>query len=92
MRSAHDLQKNLTGIGILYRNGYHDQVRDSNGYMEPKFIRKRYSYLRDLGILFSITVHGAPVQVKVYLLQPDGTFLRRECQRQGTRWNAWKLF
>lgn len=71
MRSAHDLQQNMTGIGILFSNGYHDQVRDSNGYMEPKFIRKRYSYLRDLGILFSITVHGAPVQVKVYFLSPE---------------------
>lgn len=49
----------------------HDQVRDSNGYMEAKFIRKRYSYLRDLGILFTIIVHGSSVKVRVYFLAPE---------------------
>lgn len=71
MRSAHDLRQQMTGIGILYSNGYHDQVHDTNGYMEAKFIRKRYAYLQDLGILFDFTVHGTPVKVKVYFLAPE---------------------
>jgi starch phosphorylase len=71
MRSAYDLQQDITGIGILYTNGYHDQVRNMDGYMEVKFVRKRYSYLRDTGIRFTITIHGAPVHVKAYFLPPE---------------------
>jgi glycogen phosphorylase len=71
MRSAHELKQNMTGIGILYSYGYYDQVRNSEGYMEVKYIRKRYSFLKDTGIIFTITVHGSPVYVKAYFLPPD---------------------
>lgn len=71
MRSAHDLNQNITGIGILYTNGYYDQVRNADGYMEAKFIKKRYSFLKDIGIVFTISVHGSPVQVKAYLLAQE---------------------
>ena len=71
MRSAHDLGQNVIGIGILYTNGYHDQVRNPDGYMEVRFIKKRYSFINDTGIRFVITIHGAPVHVKAYVLPPE---------------------
>lgn len=71
LRSAYALNKNLIGIGILYTNGYHDQQRNSDGFLEIKFNKKRYSFLKETGIQFAITIHGAPVQVKVYLLPSD---------------------
>jgi starch phosphorylase len=71
MRSAYDLRQNIIGIGILYTHGYYDQVRNTEGYMEAKFIKKRYSFLKDTGIIFTITIHGAPVYVKAYLLSSD---------------------
>jgi len=71
MRSAYDLNQNIMGVGILYSNGYYDQVRNSEGYMEVKYIKKRYSFLKDTGIVFTISIHRSPVHVKVYLLSPE---------------------
>ena len=71
LRSAHGLKQNMVGIGILYTNGYHDQIRNTDGLLENRFIRKRYSYLKDTGKLFTITIHGATVHVRAYVLSPD---------------------
>ncbi len=71
MRSAYALKKNMMGIGILYTAGYYDQVRNSEGYMEVKYIKKHYSFLKDTGIIFTITIHGSPVHVKAYLLPSE---------------------
>lgn len=73
LRSAYELKQNLIGIGILWTYGYYDQLRDSEGLMKATFIRKNYSFLKDLGIVFQVTVHNAPVHVKAYLL-PSATF------------------
>jgi glycogen phosphorylase len=73
MRSAYDLKQNMIGIGILYTQGYYDQVRDTEGYMEVRFMKKRYFFLKDPGIIFTLTIHGTPVYVKAYLL-PSGVF------------------
>lgn len=71
MRSAYELGQNMIGIGILYTNGYHDQIRNGEGYMENRFVKKRYAYLKDTGKLFSIIIHGATVHVRAYLLSED---------------------
>ncbi|NHA05578.1 alpha-glucan family phosphorylase [Mucilaginibacter sp. HC2] len=73
LRSAYELKQNLLGIGILWKYGYYDQVRDNNGLMKPEFIEKEYSFLQDTGIVFTVSVHDSPVHVKAYLLKP-GTF------------------
>ncbi|TFF37497.1 alpha-glucan family phosphorylase [Mucilaginibacter psychrotolerans] len=71
LRSAFELKQNLIGIGILWKYGYYDQQRDRNGFMKPGFVEKEYSFLQDTGILFTITVHNAPVQVRAFLLRPE---------------------
>jgi glycogen phosphorylase len=71
LRSAYELKQNLVGVGMLWKYGYYDQVRDANGLMKPDFIEKQYSFLQDTGITFSVPVHDAPVHVKAYLLKPE---------------------
>jgi starch phosphorylase len=71
MRSAYDLKQNVIGIGILWRFGYYDQVRDDHGYMGVQFQKKFYTFLQKTDIEFSITIDGADVQVKTYYLPPD---------------------
>jgi glycogen phosphorylase len=39
--------------------------------MKPYFIEKDYSFLVDTGIVFTVTVHDAPVHVKAFLLKPE---------------------
>lgn len=71
LRSAHELKQNLLGIGILWKYGYYDQVRDSNALMKTELIEKDYAFLQDTGIVFTVSVHDSPVHVKAYLLRPE---------------------
>lgn len=71
MRSAADLKQNLTGIGILWSQGYYNQVRGEDGEMAVQFRRKTYSFLQDTGIRFTVPVHGHPVWVKAVHLPGD---------------------
>lgn len=68
LRSAHQLQQDFIAIGLLWKYGYYDQVRDGSNHMAVAFIARDYSFLQDTGITFTVTVHQAPVQVKAYLL------------------------
>ncbi|MBP7822081.1 MAG: alpha-glucan family phosphorylase [Saprospiraceae bacterium] len=71
MRSAYQLKQNLLGIGILWKYGYYDQVRASDGSMKSDYIQKHYSFLHDTGIVFPVIVKEREVFVKAYLLKPE---------------------
>ncbi|MFD2146153.1 hypothetical protein [Mucilaginibacter antarcticus] len=71
LRSAFELKQNLIGIGMLWKYGYYDQQRDSNGLMKPGFVEKDYSFLQDTGVMFTLQVHNAPVHVRAFLLKPE---------------------
>lgn len=71
LRSACELKQNLVGIGMLWKYGYYDQARNANALMKPDFIEKEYSFLQDTGLVFTVTVHDSPVQVKAWLLKPE---------------------
>lgn len=71
MRSAYELKQNMIGIGILWKHGYYDQTRNTDGTMKSDYQQKNYSFLTDVDISFPITVNGASVKVKALLLKPD---------------------
>ena len=71
MRSAYALRQNLIGIGILWKYGYYDQTRRSNGEMDVLFMERHYNFLEDTGIVFDLAVHNHPVKVKVWYLPPE---------------------
>lgn len=71
LRSAYELKQNLIGIGILWKKGYYDQDRNQDQTLHVSFRDKDYSYLTDTNIIFPITIHGARVFVKAYLLKPE---------------------
>ena len=70
MRSAYELKQNIIGVGILWSYGYYDQARNEDRSLKADFIRKNYSYLKDLGILASVTICNKEVFVKAYYLAP----------------------
>ncbi|MFC4213052.1 alpha-glucan family phosphorylase [Pedobacter lithocola] len=70
LRSAFEKEQNLLGIGMLWKYGYYDQVRDKDNNMVPTFVQKDYSFLEDTGIVISVPVHSATVKVKAFLLRP----------------------
>jgi starch phosphorylase len=71
LRSAYELQQNMIGIGILWKKGYYDQERNQDQTLRVSFRDKDYWFLTDTGIVYPITIHGARVFVKAYLLKPD---------------------
>jgi starch phosphorylase len=71
LRSAYELKQNLVGIGMLWKYGYYDQTRNGNGLMKPDFVEKDYSFLKDIGLVFTLKVHDAPVHVKAWLVTPQ---------------------
>ncbi|MEJ1238891.1 alpha-glucan family phosphorylase [Chryseolinea sp. T2] len=70
LRSAYELKQNLIGIGILWKKGYYDQERNQDQTLKVSFRDKDYSFLTDTNIVYPITIHGAKVFVKAYLLKP----------------------
>lgn len=70
MRSAHDLRQNMIGIGMLWKYGYYDQVREDDNKMGVQFRNKYYTFLEETGIMVEVTVNGHPVMVKALVLKP----------------------
>jgi glycogen phosphorylase len=71
LRGAYELKQNLIGIGILWKKGYYDQERNQDQTLKVSFRDKDYHFLTDTKILFPITIHGARVYVKAFLLKPE---------------------
>jgi starch phosphorylase len=71
MRSAYELKQNMIGVGILWKNGYYNQVRKEDKTMSVLFLEKIYWYLEDTGIKFTIDINRHPVAVKAFYLPPD---------------------
>lgn len=71
LRSAYALKQDFVGVGLLWKYGYYDQVRDGTNHMTCAFIQKDYSFLSDTGIILTVIVHNSPVYVKAFLLQPE---------------------
>ncbi len=70
MRSAYQTKQNVVGIGILWKYGYYDQVRNTDNSMAVQFREKMYSFLKDTGIRFQINIQNRAVWVATYFLPP----------------------
>lgn len=70
MRSAYQTKQNLVGIGILWKFGYYDQVRNTDNSMAVQFREKMYSFLKDTGIRFQINIQNRAVWIAAYFLPP----------------------
>ena len=71
LRSAYELKQNLIGIGILWKYGYYDQIRNQDQTLQPAWMEKNASFLEDTGIKFQIMIHDSPVWVKAFYLNPE---------------------
>lgn len=71
MRSAYNLKQDLVGIGILWKFGYYDQERNHDQTLHPVWTKKMYSFLENTGIKFQIEIHGSPVWVEAWYLDPE---------------------
>lgn len=70
MRSAFDLKQNMIGIGVLWKQGYYDQIRKEDRSMGVMFQEKIFHFLEDTGIRFTIEINHHPVWIKAMFLNP----------------------
>jgi glycogen phosphorylase len=70
IRSAYQLKQNLVGIGMLWKFGYYDQVRNTDNSMAVQFREKMYSFLQDTGVRFQMNIQNRAVWVAAYFLPP----------------------
>ncbi|MCP9767354.1 alpha-glucan family phosphorylase [Lacihabitans sp. LS3-19] len=73
MRSAHELNQNLIGVGILWKFGYYEQQRNTDNSLRVFFREQMYSFLIDTEIRFQINIKNRPVWVATYYL-PSNVF------------------
>ncbi len=71
MRSAYQLQQNIVGISILWKYGYYNQVRKQDQTMDVLFEEKKYGFLKETGIKFTIKVSKHEVWVTAFYLPPE---------------------
>ena len=70
MRSAHDLKQNMIGIGMLWKYGYYDQMRDPNSDMKVLWRERYYTFLQKTDMLIPVNIHGNIVKVQPWYLDP----------------------
>ena len=71
LKTAYDSNKDLVGIGLLWRQGYTKQLIDDNNrpydcYPTNDYI---YNYLEDTGITVTVKIRSEKVKIKVWKLE-----------------------
>jgi starch phosphorylase len=71
MKSAAELHQNMIGIGVLWKYGYYDQVRQSDNTMTVLYQEKSYHFLEDIGIIVPVYLNKHLVWVRALYLKPE---------------------
>ncbi|MDD2421702.1 MAG: alpha-glucan family phosphorylase [Heliobacteriaceae bacterium] len=72
IKAAEDLGRPLVAIGILWRQGYTEQLIDPTGYPHDTFVNYDCSGLKDTGVTVPVRVRGEDVTCKVWLCDRYG--------------------
>jgi starch phosphorylase len=70
MRSAFELKQNMIGIGMLWKFGYYEQVRDQQSMMKAQYRERFYTFLEETDLSVDLHINGTPVKVQVWYLDP----------------------
>ncbi|MEL6593920.1 MAG: alpha-glucan family phosphorylase, partial [Bacteroidota bacterium] len=71
MRSAYAEKQNMIGIGMLWKFGYYDQIRDANSQMKALNRERYYSFLEPTDIVVPVKIHDHEVMVQAFYLPPE---------------------
>jgi len=72
MKSAHDLNAPLVGIGIKWKQGYGDQVIDERNAPDCRFYDSNFDFLKETGVKVTVEVEGRVITCKVWKLDAFG--------------------
>jgi glycogen phosphorylase len=83
LKGARDLRKPLVALGILWKQGYVEQLLGADGKVIEAYLHPQYDFLQDTGVTVDVAVRNRNVACKVwkcaafrnaplYLLEADG--------------------
>ncbi len=72
MKGAKDHHYPIVGIGILWKQGYGDQVIGTDGQPYDAYRNRRYDFLKDTGVSVDVEIRGRNVKCKVWLCDAFG--------------------
>ncbi len=71
MRSAYELKQNMIGIGMLWKYGYYEQIRDQQSMMKAQYRERFYTFLEETDLTVDLHINGNLVKVQVWYLDPS---------------------
>lgn len=72
MKGARDHDFPIVGIGILWKQGYTDQMVDEQGRVYDAFYNYEYDFLEDTDVTVSVEIRGQEVKCKVWKVEAFG--------------------
>lgn len=72
MKGAKDHGFPIVGIGIKWKQGYTDQRVTQQGKVLDTYPIYKYEFLKDTGVMVSVTIRGREVKCKVWLCEEFG--------------------
>lgn len=69
MKAAHDLQKPVLGIGLLWNEGYTRQIIGRDGYPQHRAVTTRREHFERLDVELRVTVEDDYVPLRAYRLR-----------------------
>ncbi len=71
LKAAKERNDEVTGIGILWQEGYTEQVIE-NGKPVDRSSKNEYDFLEDIDLKFTVKVNGKDIKCKTYMVEKFG--------------------
>ncbi|MCC6725235.1 MAG: alpha-glucan family phosphorylase [Saprospiraceae bacterium] len=72
LKGAKDHDFPIVGLGIMWKQGYGDQMLDENGQPFDAYRNRKYDFLKDTGVTVDVLIRNVNVKCKVWLVEKFG--------------------
>lgn len=72
LKGAHDYNYPIVGIGIMWKQGYGDQMLDEKGQPFDAYRNRKYDFLKETGVTVDVQIRSVNVKCKVWLVDNFG--------------------
>lgn len=72
LKGAKDYGYPIVGLGIMWKQGYGDQMIDENGQPFDAYRNRKYKFLKETGVTVDVEIRNVNVKCKVWLVDAFG--------------------
>ncbi len=72
LKGAKDYGYPIVGLGIMWKQGYGDQMLDEKGQPFDAYRNRKYDFLKDTGVVVGVQIRSVSVKCKVWLVEAFG--------------------